>query len=314
MKLLIGYDGSPCADAALDELHRAGLPHEVEAIVLSVTDAWVPPLGETVPPTSSERIFPAMKQARIVAAQAIEEAHVLAMRACERVQANFPSWQVSGQACVGSPAWEIILKAEAWQVDLVVVGSRGCSLWDRLLLGSVSNMVVSQARCSVRVARGERGIQLQRPLRILVGVDGSTQAEAAVRAVAGRVWPAGSELRVVTATDPRLATGVALPSSARDQLVRPEDEEWQAWISRVVESSADTLRTTGLAVSTVVKDGDPKRVLVEEAKDWEADCIFVGARGLNRLQRFWLGSVSAAVAERAHCTVEVVRHLPVPAP
>ena len=38
MKILIAYDGSPCADAALDDLRRAGLPCEAEAVVLSVAD------------------------------------------------------------------------------------------------------------------------------------------------------------------------------------------------------------------------------------------------------------------------------------
>ncbi|MCE3240603.1 MAG: hypothetical protein K0Q83_1110, partial [Deltaproteobacteria bacterium] len=42
-KLLIGYDGSEHADAAIDDLQRAGLPQDVEAIVLSVADAFLPP-------------------------------------------------------------------------------------------------------------------------------------------------------------------------------------------------------------------------------------------------------------------------------
>jgi len=54
--------------------------------------------------------------------------------------------------------------------------------------------------------------------------------------------------------------------------------------------------------------GDPKRVLVEESKRWGADCIFVGSMGFsNRVERFLIGSVSSAVAARAHCSVEVVR-------
>ena len=44
-----------------------------------------------------------------------------------------------------------------------------------------------------------------------------------------------------------------------------------------------------------------------EAEKWGADCIFVGARGLNGLERLLLGSVSTAVASYAHCSVEVVR-------
>ena len=42
-KLLIGYDGSGHADAAIDDLQRAGLPQDVEAIVLTVADAFLPP-------------------------------------------------------------------------------------------------------------------------------------------------------------------------------------------------------------------------------------------------------------------------------
>jgi nucleotide-binding universal stress UspA family protein len=53
--------------------------------------------------------------------------------------------------------------------------------------------------------------------------------------------------------------------------------------------------------------GDPKRVLVDEAETWSADCIFVGAKGMSRVQRVLLGSVSGAVAARANCSVEVVR-------
>jgi hypothetical protein len=44
--LLIGYDGSEHADAAIDDLQRAGLPQDVEAIVLTVVDAFLPPAGD----------------------------------------------------------------------------------------------------------------------------------------------------------------------------------------------------------------------------------------------------------------------------
>jgi hypothetical protein len=38
MKIMIGYDGSPHADAALADLRRAGLPRKVEAMALSVSE------------------------------------------------------------------------------------------------------------------------------------------------------------------------------------------------------------------------------------------------------------------------------------
>jgi len=48
-------------------------------------------------------------------------------------------------------------------------------------------------------------------------------------------------------------------------------------------------------------------VLLREAEEWAADCIVVGAQGLKRLQRLFIGSVSASVAARAGCSVEVIR-------
>jgi hypothetical protein len=58
MKILIGYDGSGCAEAALDDLQKAGLPPAVEALVMSVTEVSLPP-----PPPSS---FEIVEQAREV--------------------------------------------------------------------------------------------------------------------------------------------------------------------------------------------------------------------------------------------------------
>src|SRR5262245_23215103 len=43
MKILIGYDGSECADAALDDLRMAGLPSDAQIKVLSVVENWLPP-------------------------------------------------------------------------------------------------------------------------------------------------------------------------------------------------------------------------------------------------------------------------------
>ena len=43
LKILIAYDGSDCANAALNDLQRAGLPHKADAMVVSVAEAWLPP-------------------------------------------------------------------------------------------------------------------------------------------------------------------------------------------------------------------------------------------------------------------------------
>jgi nucleotide-binding universal stress UspA family protein len=307
MRLLIAYDGSDCAQAALDELLRAGLPREAEAIVISVADVWLAPesdQGEAVRPVPL-----AVQKARAQARQALEEARALAEGARVHLQANFTKWQVSAEAVADSPAWAVIKKASQWPADLVVVGSHGRSALSRFILGSVSQKVVTEAPCSVRVARA-RSEASDGGVRIIVGVDGSPDAEAAVHMVAARVWPSGSEIRLITAVDPRLSTELASPHSQIKEWADERDEEAQAWVSRMVAAAAEKLKPTGAAISHLIKKGDPRGILLDEAEAWKADCIFVGARGLGFLERFLIGSVSAAVAARAHCSVEIVRPRP----
>jgi nucleotide-binding universal stress UspA family protein len=88
-----------------------------------------------------------------------------------------------------------------------------------------------------------------------------------------------------------------------------EDERFEE--KKIVEAAAKALRDDlgeSVTVSAIIGNGDPKQVLVRHAEEFGADCIFTGATGFsNRIERFVLGSVSAAVAARAHCSVEVVR-------
>ncbi len=205
MKILIAYDGSPCADAALDDLQRAGLPAEAEAQIISVAEVWLPPAA----PSSSEIIEEA-RQVRVPAdlkrvyskgGAAAKEALAMAERAGDRVKTNFPGWKVSADSSCGSPAWEVVFRADQWKPDLVVVGSHGRTALGRFVLGSVSQRVLTEAKCSVRIARG-RVEEPGSPVRIMVGIDGSPRSEEAVRAVAARKWPAGSEVKVIIVDDP----------------------------------------------------------------------------------------------------------------
>ena len=87
-----------------------------------------------------------------------------------------------------------------------------------------------------------------------------------------------------------------------------DKREEQDWIERISRRSRELLQATGIKVTCKIRFGDPKRELCKAAEEWGADCIFVGSAGFsNRIERFVLGSISAAVAARAHCSVEVVR-------
>ncbi|HXG64416.1 MAG TPA: universal stress protein, partial [Blastocatellia bacterium] len=295
MRILVAYDGSSYADAALTDLRRAGLPREAEAVVISVAEVWTWLLsnGEDDGAPAQELDIIRLKEARAQAAQIVERARTLAARASARVQAMFPEWAVHAEAYGDSPAWAVIKKADEWAADLIVLGSRGRSALRRHIFGTVSQKVLYEARCSVRIARrpARKG---DSPMRILVGVDGSPGAEAAVDAVAARTWPAGSEARVITAHSP--LTPLAFRHVLQPRAVAAGEcaDDKRTSAQNIADVCAEKLRAAGLAASAIVREGDPKRVLLDEAENWGADSIFVGARGLGSVGRFLLGSVSAA--------------------
>lgn len=292
MKILIAYDGSECADAALADLKRAGLPAEVEATVLAVDEQWLPA------PTT----YWLVETARGTTHPVSEEVTAMAERAAACVKELFPSWEVRAEAHGGSPASIILAAAEQWGIDLIVVGSHGRTGLARLLLGSVSQKILHQAPCSVRVARAH-DVPVDAPIGIIVGVDGSDGAEAAAREVASRPWPAGTRALL-------LSVMPEIPSVASNRIIGPISkwlEEERARVVGVGGRLEAELREAGCEVSLLVRDGDPRGVLLEEAKRMGVDCIFVGATGMSALDRLLLGSVSGAVTARAECSVEVVR-------
>ncbi len=284
MKLLVGYDGSNYADVAIADLKRAGLPRKTNIHVLSAAEVLLPKGPEIKIP---KPIRASILRSREAVKRKMQEATQLSAQARKKIQSMFPEWTVQNSSCEDSAAWGIIKKSESWKPDFIVVGAHGHSGLGRFL-GSVSQMILLQAKCSVRI--GRHGTQTKRKFpRLLIGIDGSTNSAAAVQAVARRSWPIGTEILLLSVMDSAKPTFI-------DQLA-------------MLESYSESLREKGMRVCCKVEKGNPKHVLLREAKLWKANCIFVGARGLTRVKRLLMGGVSTAVAARAHCSVEVIRQV-----
>ncbi len=316
MKLIVAYDGSKCSEAALDDLVRAGLPDSGEALVISVAEVWLPPkngngfanwelTGIKLDPQTLATIQKHYEKNE----KAVAEAETLANHAKKRLQRIFPHWQIKAETTYGSPAWEILARADEFKPDLILVGSHGRSAISRFFLGSISQKILTEAHCSVRVARGRIEVD-PAPMRILIGFDGSKGARAAVESVNDRSWRQDSEIRLVAATEQITpsAIGRFIPPVAH--MVEDINESEREWIEKLADNALTILRSKNISASLHIHSGNPKDVLVEEAEHWNADCIFVGANAFgSRVERFLLGSTSAAVASRAHCSVEVVRNV-----
>ncbi|HKS30051.1 MAG TPA: universal stress protein [Pyrinomonadaceae bacterium] len=311
-KILIAYDGSAHADAALDDLRRAGLPPEAEALIVTVSDGLVPsssPIAEVAGGAlTSRRVTSAITVAKVQAARLLLEARSFAEQARKRVQSYFPDWEVRTRVLEGSPSWELLREADEWKPDLIIVGSQGRSALGRFFLGSVSKKLATDADSSVRVVRRIAEKSEDEPPRIMIGVDGSRGAERAVRSVGRRVWPEGTELRIVAVDDsvsPASFAHILPPASA---LIIDSNEEAVAKARRMAEWAQRELSAIGLLVSVAIERGDPQSILIEEALKWGADSIFVGSHGLDYPdEESGLGSVSTGLVTKAHCSVEVVR-------
>ncbi|MBL9031851.1 MAG: universal stress protein [Phycisphaerae bacterium] len=344
MNILLAYDGSDHADAAIRDLLLAGLPSSARVLVLSVADAWLPEPAQSG--GKADAVLPGLNEIRAAVARQVGAQRELAEAGAARLRALFPGWTVTADACADSPAGAIIRRAEGegggvdgsgGRADLTVLGSRGRGAIRRALLGSVAQKVMHGLRGSLRIARGhaasgaDAAIDPGRPPRIVVGVDGSPDSDAMVEAVAARYWPVGTRVLVAC-----YAQGVAgLEHSGAATIsgfggggvwsgdVAGAGGPLDSWAARTAERAATRIRACrpGVSVSTIVRSADPTYALVDEAANWGghagatagqagqgigADCIFVGARGVRGLERLLLGSVSSAVAMSAPCSVEIV--------
>ena len=102
-RVLIAYDGSECANAAIEDLKKAGLPPETEVLVVTVADVFLPAGGyveESVP----ESIAVAVKRSWDHASQMVKEAQKAADKAAQKIKSDFPNWQVRAEAFADSPS------------------------------------------------------------------------------------------------------------------------------------------------------------------------------------------------------------------
>lgn len=292
MRLLLGYDGSSCSDQAVRSLARAGLPVTGEVLVLSADERPSRDLSGSTADSSGKL-----------------SAREISQRGAAVVAAALPAWSISAESQEGNaPADALLSVAAEWKADLIVVGSHGRRGLRRLVLGSVAGHVVRHAGCSVRVGRCVTAPRSSRrvPPRILVAVDGSCGSESALRAVAARSWPVGTELLVLSVIDTRMLL-LAGECPVIDVPELSGDEDETTFERRAALDAAEFLGAIGLPAQPKVVTGDPVQALLAEAREIGAECIFVGATGLQRLEAFLLGRIPGTLAEQAACSVEVIR-------
>ena len=131
-KILLAYDGSEAAGHAFDQALEIAERFGAELTVLAV--ARPPEFGDDV---ETEAVVENSRK---------HYHHVLQPLREKAPKARF-------EVAVGHPAVKITAYAEAHDIDLIVMGHRGKTLFERWLIGSVARKVMSYAPCSVMVVR-----------------------------------------------------------------------------------------------------------------------------------------------------------------
>ena len=147
-------------------------------------------------------------------------------------------------------------------------------------------------------------------MRILVAFDGSPSSEAAVEEVIRRPWPAGTEVRLVTAVERPLPTP-APDGAVYGPLVERMRSCMREEAYRRIQAALARMRIRpDLSTSFELREGSPKSSLLEAIRDWRAELVVTGSHGTTGLARLFLGSVSHALVTHAPCNVEVVKTSP----
>lgn len=286
-RVLVASDGSASAKAAVTTV--LGFPWPARTRVQGVTASLVPPN---------------YRQAVVLAALG-RTAQAIAASARRTLSRRWPEAEVT---VVSTPPVAAVLREAArFDADVIVLGWRGHGAVRRFLVGSVSRGVVRDARCAVLVVR-----RRQREVRrIVVGVDGSANAQRAVGLLNRLPAPRGGHVTLVSAIDHMEVPSHPLaPRAAAATLVaevKRINADSMAQAEKALASAEAALTGAGWRVRTRVTVGAPLRELLAIVDSADADLLVVGARGVSGMRRLLLGSVAEGALNRCPVPVLVVR-------
>jgi nucleotide-binding universal stress UspA family protein len=185
-----------------------------------------------------------------------------------------------------------VAEAADHAVDVICVGPDAGLLDGRVRIGRVATHVLRHAPCSVLVGR-EAGSTF--PESILCGVDGSNSSNET----------AGVAARIAVASGAELRLQHVVPVFEGDERERTLDDDEPD--PTEIESAAEVARAAGARPIRERALGRPEYAILEAAGRERSDLVVVGSRGLSRVARVLVGSVSEYVATHAHRSVLVVR-------
>jgi nucleotide-binding universal stress UspA family protein len=290
--MLVATDLSAPADEAVRQAHEWATALGAELVVCHVVPARY----------LANPLFPQRNENDSLEAVEFERraAELVTARVSELTGRSPEDFRLSMD--IGRPEAGILRAATSLRVELIVIGNRGETGLDRVLLGSVSERVVQHAHCSVLVARpmSERG-------RVLVATDLSDPSLPAVGIGALEAKRRRAKLVVMHNLDlwpPPL--GAEVMGLAAGEIV-PSPAVVEEERLRAVRHLKELLAGHGVEGESTVTTGLPDASIVRLADEIHPELLVIGTHGRTGFSRLALGSVAERVVQMASCSVLVVR-------
>ncbi|MGF1487913.1 MAG: universal stress protein [Prochloraceae cyanobacterium] len=221
----------------------------------------------------------------------------------------------------GNPGPVICQRSQEYGVDLIIMGNRGISTIEKIVLGSVSSYVVQNAFCSVLIARipEQKEISIKWE-KILVALDSSPIAKTVfdrALSLAKSVESNLTLLQVLSMDDLNALKAVKNDSleimkkggleSFNEALETIKNEAIEAIKDPSLKAMESEALKQNVSTETIQVMGSPGRTICEQAELLEIDLIAIGNRGLSGLQKLILGSVSSYVINNSSRSILVAR-------
>jgi len=198
-------------------------------------------------------------------------------------------------------AGAILETAEENGVSLIVVGARGKSLMDGVLLGSVSMAILRRSRINVLIMRHKiieslRGktYEMICPMilsRVLCPIDFSSYSDRAIDLVS-RTGGVGE---------------VILLNVVSQGETEAEIEDAVKKVRNQIEATGRSLAAQGIKVRTMVRTGNPGSEITGIADEEDVSVIWISSHGKGWFRELLLGSTAYTVAMNAKRPVVIIR-------
>jgi len=233
-----------------------------------------------------------------------------------RLEKQFASetLQVQFMVVSGVPGQEILSVIQKNKIDMAILGSRGLSRISGLLLGSVSEWVLSDASCSVLIGRPTaRKAKSSSSLNLVLATDGSRDAWRAVDVLKSFEFSVETTVTLLHVVKKKIyETGQVVGSAGKSRtefskLAKDLCGNRGSAGVRLLKDTRDALSSTALKIQERLAFGHEAQEILKAARLQKADLVIVGSKGLTGLRRFLMGSVANTVSHHAPCSVLIVR-------